>query len=149
MGKAMSLRDESHYRIASPELAAWLESQGTDRWWSVDRDPLLTGRVSFPCPADELAAELRRINRTLLVQDRRQPPSGRGEQIVARDLDALATRWGDIVGTNGTPSPWASNRLFFLCWEDRGEEWLLLEDVETTEAEARHADAPLAPGAGE
>jgi hypothetical protein len=32
----MSLRDEPHYRISSSELAAWLEAQGTDRWWSVD-----------------------------------------------------------------------------------------------------------------
>jgi hypothetical protein len=144
----MSLRDEPHYRISSSELAAWLESQGTDRWWSVDGDPLLTGRVSFPCPADELAAELRRINRTLFVQDRRQPPSGRGEQIVARDLDALTTRWEDNLRTNGAPSPSASDRLFVLCWEDRGEEWLLVEDVETTEAEASRTDASIAPGAG-
>jgi hypothetical protein len=142
----MSLRDEPHYRIASSELAAWLESQGTDRWWNVDGDPLLTGRVSFPCPGDELAEELRRINRTLLVQDRRQPPSGRGEQIVARDLDALATRLGDIFGTNGPPPPWASNRVFFLCWEDRGDEWRLEEDVETTESS--RADAASAPSAG-
>jgi hypothetical protein len=144
----MSLRDEPHYRIAAAELAAWLESQGTDRWWTVDGDPLLTGRVSFPCPADELAAELRRINRTLLVKDRRQPPSGRGEQIAARDLDALATRLGDNLRTNGTPPPWASNRVFFLCWEDRADEWLLEEDVETTEAEASRADDSIAPGAG-
>jgi hypothetical protein len=144
----MSLRDEPHYCISSSELAAWLESQGTDRWWTVDGDPLLTGRVSFPCPADELAAELRRINRTLLVQDRRKPPSGRGEQIVARDLDALATRLGDNLRTNGPPRPWASNRVFFLCWEYRADEWLLEEDVETTEAEASRADASIAPDAG-
>ena|SRR5690242_12900105 len=105
MGDAMSLRDEPHYKIASSELAAWLEAQGTDRWWNVDGDPLLTGRLSFPCPADELAAELRRINRTLLLQDRRKPPSGRGEPIVAADLDALATRLGENVQTNGAPPP--------------------------------------------
>src|SRR5215469_8538628 len=115
----MTIRNEPHYRISSSELAAWLVAQGTDRWWSVDGDPLLTDRLSLPCPADELAEELRRINRTLLVQDRRTPPSGRGEQIVARDLDGLATRLGDNVRTSGTP-PWASDRLFFLCWEDRG-----------------------------
>jgi hypothetical protein len=143
----MSLRDEPHYRISSSELAAWLEAQGTDRWWNVDGDPLLTGRLSFPCPADELADELRRINRTLLVQDRRKPPSGRGEQIVARDLDGLATRLGDNVRTNGTPPPWASDRLFFLCWEDHGDEWLLAEDEETTERS--RADASVAPGAGQ
>jgi hypothetical protein len=143
----MSLRDEPHYRISSSELAAWLESQGTDRWWSVDGDWLLTGRVSFPCPADELAADLRRINRPLLVQDQRKPPSGRGEQIGARDLDGLATSWADYFRTNGAP-PGASDRVFVLCWEDRGDEWLLLEDVETTESERRRADASASPGAG-
>jgi hypothetical protein len=144
-GETMSLRDEPHYRISSSELAGWLEAQGTDRWWNVDGDPLLTGRLSFPCPADELADELRRINRTLLVQDRRKTPSGRGEQIVARDLDGLATRLGDNVRTNGAP-PWASDRLFFLCWDDHGDEWLLAEDEETTERS--RADASVAPGAG-
>ena len=146
MGDTMGLRDEPHYRISSPELAGWLERQGTDRWWNVDGDPLLTGRLSLPCPADELAAELRRINRTLLVQDRRKPPSGRGEQIIAQDLDGLATRWGDNVRANGAPPPWVSDRLFFLCWEDRGDEWLLEEDEETTESS--RADAAVTPGAG-
>src|ERR1700716_1780368 len=122
----MSLRDEPHYTITSSDLASWLERQGTDLWWNVDGDPLLTGRLSFPCPADELATELRRINRTLLVQDPRKGPSGRGVQIVARDLDGLVTRLGENVQTNGTTPPWANDRLFFLCWEDRGEEWLLV-----------------------
>jgi hypothetical protein len=143
----MSLRDEPHYRIASSELAAWLEAQGTDRWWSVDGDPLLTGRVSFPCPADELAADLRRLNRMLLVQDSRQPPKGHGEQIGAPDLDALATRWGEILRTSGAPPLWASDRLFVLCWEDRSDEWMLNEDLQTTESS--RADAAIAPDAGE
>jgi hypothetical protein len=139
----MSLRDEPHYRISSSELAAWLEGQGTDRWWSVDGDPLLTGRLSLPCPADELAAELRRINRTLLVQDRRQPPAGRGEPITARDLDGLATRLVDTVQADGA-SPWADDRLFFLCWEDGGDEWMLVEDEETTQRS--RADAAASRG---
>jgi hypothetical protein len=141
---AMSLRDEPHYKIVSPELAAWLEAQGTDRWWNVDGDPLLTGRLSFPCPADELATELRRINRTLLVQDRHKVPAGSGQQIVARDLDGLVTRLGDNIPTNGVKPAWASDRVFLLCWEDRGDEWLLVEDEETTERSRE--DAALAPG---
>jgi hypothetical protein len=142
----MSLRDEPHYKMAAAELAAWLEGQGTDRWWNVDGDPLLTGRLSFPCPADELAAELRRINRTLLVQDRRRLPSGRGEQIVASDLDGLATRLGENIQTNGAEPAWAKNRLFFLCWEDRGDEWLLVEDEETTERSRADAAATQSTG---
>ncbi len=141
----MSLREEPHCKIASSELAAWLLAQGADRWWSVDGDPILTGRLSFPCPADELADELRRLNRTLLVQDRRKPPTGRGEQIAARDLDGLATRLGDNVQTSGAKPAWANDRLFFLCWEDRGDEWLLAEDRETSERSRE--DAAVAQGA--
>jgi hypothetical protein len=141
----MSFRDQPHYSIASSELAAWLESQGAERWWNVDGDPLLTGRLSFPCPADELAAELRRINRILLVQDRRKNPSGQGQQITASDLDALVTRFGDNVETKGAKLSWVNDRLFFLCWKDRGEEWLLVEDEETS-ARSRE-DAAVAQAA--
>jgi hypothetical protein len=141
MGDTM-IRDEPRYKIASSELAAWLEGQGMDRWWNVDGDPLLTGRLSFPCPGDELAAELRRINRTLLIQDRRKPSLGRGEQIVARDLDGLVTRLWENLQTNGTELSWTKDRLFFLCWEDRGDEWMLVEDEETTERS--RADAAVA-----
>src|SRR5438094_670211 len=62
----MSLRDEPHNKIASSELAAWLEQQGTDRWWTVDGDPLLTGRLILahvnPLPAE--AAPLSHYNRS-------------------------------------------------------------------------------------
>src|SRR5438477_562858 len=97
----MSLREEPHFRIESSQLAEWLVKQGKDRWWNIDGDALLTGRLSFPVPGDELAAELLRVKRVLLVQDRRKVPSGRGELITARDLDPLVTRLGDNVGTNG------------------------------------------------
>src|SRR5262245_61481414 len=115
----MSLLDEPHYKVPSSELAGWLEGQGVDRWWNVDGDPLLTGRLSFPCPADELATELRRINRTLLVQDRRQAPLGGGQTLAARELDALVTRLGDNVETRGEKPAWTNDRVFILCWEDR------------------------------
>src|SRR3954471_21222269 len=123
----MSIHGEPHFSIPSAALADWLEGQGVDRWWTVDGDPLLTGRLSFPCPADELAAELRRINRTLLVQDRRRPSSGRGEQVSARDLDGLVTRLRDNLHGDGKTAPWADDRLLVLCWEDWGGEWLLVE----------------------
>jgi hypothetical protein len=135
----MSLRHEPHLRIESSQLAEWLLKQGEDRWWNVDGDPLLTGRLSFPVPGDELAAELRRLNRVLLVQDRRQAPSGRGKLITAGDLDPLATRLGDNVRTNGPPPPWSTDRFFVLCWERSDDEWLLVEDVETTERSRQDA----------
>jgi hypothetical protein len=145
MGGAMSLRDESYYKIESSDLAEWLERQGTDRWWNVDGDPLLTDRVSFPCPSDELAAELRRINRLLLVQDRRKSPLGHGEKIASSDLDELVTRLGDNIQTNHEEPAWASDRLLFLCWEACGDEWLLVEDEET--ARRSREDAASLPDA--
>ena len=77
-----SIQEGPHYEIQSSELAAWLEQQGVDLWWNVDGDPLLTGRLTFPCPADELSAELRKLNRALLVQ----APEGRfgGERPINR-----------------------------------------------------------------
>ena len=141
----MSLRDQPHYRIESSQLADWILQQGEDRWWNVDGDALLTGRLSFPVPGDELAAELKRISRMLLVQDRRKPPSGHGELITAQNLDALATRLGDNVGTSGPVPSWAKDRLFILGWEGSEDEWLLVEDEETTERSRE--DAAIAQGA--
>src|SRR5262249_30037535 len=62
------IRGGPHYELPSAELAAWLEERGPDRWWNVDGDPLLTGRLTFPCPARHLAAALRSIPRPLLIQ---------------------------------------------------------------------------------
>jgi len=136
----MGLRDQPHYRIDSAELAAWLVKQGADRWWSVDGDYFLSGRMPMPCTAEDLAKELRRIHRPLLVEDRRDPPLGHGELITAADLDALVVRLGDFIEIKKGPRPIGSDdRELSLCWEDRGEEWLLLEDGETTEAERRDA----------
>jgi hypothetical protein len=144
MGDNMSIRDEPHFKIASTELAAWLESQGTDRWWSIDGDAHLGRRLYVPFPADELVTDLRRINKTLLVEDLRENPSGRGERIVAKDLDGLATHlWGNVQ-SNGTQPASPRNRIFALCWEDRSDEWLLLEDLKTTESERREAAAEQA-----
>ena len=134
----MSLRNEPHFRIASSELADWLETQGVNRWWTVDGDPVLTGRLSFPCPADELAAELRRIRKPLLVQDRTVSRSGHGEVITAKELDRVVTRLGDNMAAQQKPA-WADDRLFFLSWADRDDEWLLAEDEETTERSRQDA----------
>ena len=125
------MKNEPHYEIPSGELAAWVERQGTDRWWNVDGDPLLTGRLTFPAPGDELAAELRRINLPLLIQD----PHNRGQgQVIGRDqLDGLVARLGDGAQVSGPKPPWVSDRVFSLCWKGTDEDWLLIEDQETTE----------------
>ncbi len=121
-----------HYELHSSELAAWLEQQGVDIWWNVDGDPLLTGRLDFPCPADELAAELRTINRPLLVQAPKGDASARGQSIKASELGALATRFLGNLHAAGPLPEWANDRFFYLCWKGSPHEWLLAEDGVTT-----------------
>src|SRR5947207_9170352 len=111
----MSLREEPHYMIASSELADWLERQGADCWWNVDGDPLLTGRLTFPCPTDELAAELRRIDRPLLLQAKKGDSQADGRRIERARLDGLVSRFYENVHTNGREyPPWANDRFFYL-----------------------------------
>lgn len=140
----MSIPNEPHYEIAATELAAWIEKQGADRWWNVDGDPLLTGRLMFPCPGDELAAELRRINRPLLVLDKHKSPDAKGQPITHEQLDALVGRLGENVQISEPLPSWVADRLFFLCWKGRADDWLLVEDEETTE----RIRADVAAGAG-
>lgn len=131
----MSIRDDPHYEVSATELAAWVEQQGTDTWWNVDGDPILTGRLSFPCPGDELADELRRINRPLLVQDKRKSPGAAGQQVDRKALDTLADSLGNNLRiSTGDQPDWTNDRFFYLCWKGSDEEWLLVEDRETTES---------------
>jgi hypothetical protein len=113
-----------HYEVPSSELAAWLEQQGEDRWWNVDGDPLLTGRLTFPCPADELAAELRQINRPLLVQAKKDDAGAKGQPVHRDKLNELVEHFG-------------RDRLLYLCWKEAPygwlREWLLVEDSVATE----------------
>jgi hypothetical protein len=133
----MSLRDEPHYQVASSDLADWLERQGTDIWWSVDGDPSLIWRISLPCPADVL----RRINRPLLVRDLNNAPMARGQNITARELNQLVSYFGDDVpcAVSGPRPGEEEDRVFYLAWPDRGDEWMLIEDRRTTEEERREA----------
>jgi hypothetical protein len=135
----MSIATTPHYEIASSELATWIEEQGTDRWWSVDGDPLLTGRLAFPCPGDELAEELRRLDRPLLLQDKNRNPEARGQRISREELDGLTSRLGDNIHATGAEPAWADDRLFYLCWKGAPDEWLLVEDSETTERSRQDA----------
>src|SRR5438128_650141 len=81
-GKAMSVREKPHYTISSAALAQWIDNQ-PDKWWMVDGDPYLTGRVDFPCPSDELVEALRKRPKKLLLQDIHQAVSARGQEIGA------------------------------------------------------------------
>jgi hypothetical protein len=122
----MSIQDEPHFELPASALANWIERQGVDRWWSVDGEPFLTRLMPFPCPGDELAAELRRIDRPLLVFDKSRNPEARGQVIGEDKLDELVDRLGDDVTT--------ANRLLYLSWKGSDEPWLLVEDRETTES---------------
>ena len=128
------IRSGPHYEIPSTELATWLELQGKNRWWNVDSDALLTGRLSFPCPADELAKELRKISRPLLVRAIQEDALAQGQNIGAEKLDELVARIGTNVPNwpNGTAPASSGDRLLCLCWKDRPSDWILVEDSETT-----------------
>jgi hypothetical protein len=125
-----SILQSKHYELSSTELAQWLEVQGG--WWNVDGDPLLTGRLTFPCPADELAAELHRLNRPLLVQanDNGFAPDG-CSGLTAKDLGKVAVRYtGNLCGP-GPLSDSVNDQQLYLCWKGSPHEWLLIEDSAT------------------
>jgi hypothetical protein len=124
-----------HYEIPSSELAAWLEQQGKDRWWYVDGDPLLTGRLALPCPADELAVELRKINRPMLVQAKNGDSVAKGQPIGRDKLSELVAHFADNVPGSGSEqmSLCPRDRLLYMRWKGSPHEWLLCEDSQTTD----------------
>ncbi len=126
-----SIQAGSHYELLSLELAKWLEREGANSWWNVDGDPLLTGRMTFPCPADELATELRKINRPLLVQAPKGDTEASGQLIDASKISPLVTRFAGNLQSAGPLPEWANDRFFYLCWKGSPHEWLLAEDSVT------------------
>jgi hypothetical protein len=139
LGYRTGIRSEPHYEIVSADLAVWLEEQGSDRWWNVDGDPLLTGRMTFPCPAHRLAAELRRINRPLFVRASKDDSEARGQPVGKGKLDQVVTsvsrKWFQ-VGPGLLPTP-PADRALRLCWTDSLFEWTLCEDSRMTQMIAR------------
>ena len=91
------------------------------------RGPVARGTDELPAPGDELAAELRRLDRRLFVFDKCRNPEARGQVIGADQLDELVDRLGDDVAT--------ADRLLYLSWKGSDEPWLLIEDRKTTESE--------------
>lgn len=111
--------ERPHCRIEAHNLAAWLEDQGEEPWWTVDGDPILMSRLEFPAPPDELATVLRKIGKPVLVAD----PSGgaSGEELVPKEIPRVVQ--SDELG----------NRLLLLAWEDGTTDWQLIEDEPTSE----------------
>ncbi len=132
--RTMSIQSGPHFELHSAELAAWIEEQGTAVWWNVDGETVLTDRVAFPCPGDELAEELRRLNRLLLIQDPQNRDIADGREVGAAELDSLVDILGNNVKYEGEKPVWADDRILYCCWKDTGEEWLLSEDKETSKS---------------
>jgi hypothetical protein len=139
-GLTMAIKNCPHYELPSSELALWLEEQGANLWWTVDGDPVLGGRLALPCPAEEMAVTLRVLNRPLLLADKGDKTEASGQMIRADDLNQLAdsfTHFSLELGRNVT------DRAFYLCWKGSDIDWLLVEDVQSTEDEARDARSQL------
>ena len=104
------------YTINSNDLANWL---GTlpNSWWVVDGDPVLMSYVNFPCPTEELTAELRRINKPLRVFDPRKESQAHGESIPSEQLAQIA----DTCNKSRV-------KTYLFSWEDDDLQWLLAED---------------------
>jgi hypothetical protein len=106
--------------LSSTVLAEWLERQDPDLWWLVDGDPVLTGTLSFPCPGDVLAGELRRINQPLLLIPPESAELDPGKRPVSsHDLDdpVYLQEKGD-------------DRTFSFRWARSPSpgDWMLIED---------------------
>jgi len=112
----MNVKQKAHYTLPAAALAAWIESQ-PDRWWFVDGDPRLTSTLDFPCPSDELAPAIRKIEKDLLLLDKNAASTAHGQVIGAEKLNELA----DV-------SNWRHRKTFLLCWADSDVDWLLVED---------------------
>ena len=134
LGYKTGIRSGPHYELPSTELAAWLRENGADRCWNVDGDPLLTGRLTFPCPAARLAGELYEINRPLLVQAKKDDAEAHGQVIDKAKIDAVVERLASGIhpAQEGDEPPWAADKVLYLCWKGSANEWLLAEDSETT-----------------
>jgi hypothetical protein len=104
-----------YYRIKAEELAEWLDGQPT-AWWIVDGDALLTSRVDFPCPSEELSAELRRVAKPLRIFDPRPDSKAHGEATRVEQLE-------DIADTDNN----SRAKTYLLCWDGDDTQWLLAE----------------------
>lgn len=120
----MGTKQGAYVQIAADALAEWL-SQDADLYWTVDGDPKLSGMLSFPCPGDELAEALRKIDKPLLVLDREG--KFHGKPISSSDLDGLVEEEE------------LDARVLYLRWKDSEIEWILVEDVETSESVSRES----------
>ena len=112
----MSVKERPHYTLSAATLAEWIESQ-PERWWSVDGDPWLASILNFPCPSDELAPAIRKVDKDLLLYDKTPASTAHGESVAGNKLDELA----DVSNRH-------HKKTFLLSWADSEIDWLLIED---------------------
>jgi hypothetical protein len=135
----MSIQNEPHYTIATADVAAWLERQGDDLWWTIDLDRFLIGRRRLPCTSSELAALFRPLERIVLVLDPHKNPDAHGQRIGPAELDGLVSRFNDDVPPEVDLGPAGRDRYFYCAWPGSDDEWMLTEDGLTTDCERRDA----------
>ena len=123
----MGTQQNSYCLVAATELAEWLE-RDPDCYWTVDGDRKLGGKVSFPCPGDELAAALRKIDQPLEVLDI-EGSHAPGKHVPASELDGFVEK--EELDT----------RVLQFRWKGSEIEWILVEDEETSESVKREAEA--------
>jgi len=104
----MAVKERARYAISAAQLGSWLRNQGPDSWWSVDGDPVLTGRIAFPAPGPEIADVLVKMKKRLLFLDLEEE--------------------GHVRRAGG------GERVLQFSWEEYPQtDWLLIEDMETAE----------------
>lgn len=104
-----------YFTVSANDLANWLDAQ-PNLWWTVDGDPYLTSRVDFPCPSNELSAELRQANKMLRIYDPREHSPAHGDLIPSTQLNELADTDNN-----------SQVRTFLFCWDQEAIQWLLAE----------------------
>lgn len=107
------------FTISTFELAKWLREYGAGSWWTVDGDSILGGRLSFPCPAGNLADALAHITGNLLLLDKDRSAESPSPVIDSTELNQHVN------------SDAAGERVLEFAWQKTPKiDWLLIEDKE-------------------
>ncbi len=111
--------DFPYFVIEANVLANWVEEQ-KDVWWNVDGDKKLMSKLNFPCPSDELAAELKKVSGEMLAYDWREEPEAEHQEIDGE-------KFAELANTDNN----SKCRTFLLSWRySPRDKWLLSEDLD-------------------
>lgn len=107
--------DMPHYSLKSSTLIEYLAAN-PEKWWSVDGDHTFECSLCFPCPSDEIIAEIRESDDFWLL-DFTPGSLAAGEIATVATFDLIAD-----TNNNGKHETWALSR------KNSKERWLLMED---------------------